>query len=124
MDAPSIARILSGQRTLGRRIRTMADLRRAVDTGLSVTALDSVVQHVAAGNPIGATEFKYAIVPKTTLRRRQRLTAQESERLERLARITALAEHVWEEPGLAHLTDRALVTRRTCKTRHSPYEET
>ncbi|HEU4800648.1 MAG TPA: antitoxin Xre/MbcA/ParS toxin-binding domain-containing protein, partial [Gemmatimonadales bacterium] len=34
---------------------------------------------------------------KTTLHRRERLTADESARLERLARMTALAEQVWED---------------------------
>ena len=35
-------------------------------------------------------------MPRTTLARRRRLTPQESQRLERVARIIALAEYVWE----------------------------
>ncbi|HEX5438823.1 MAG TPA: antitoxin Xre/MbcA/ParS toxin-binding domain-containing protein [Gemmatimonadaceae bacterium] len=100
MSAPSVARILGGYPALGRRVRTVAELRHAVENGLPVRALDAVVRYVAGDRP-GASEFKYRIVPRTTLHRRQRLTAEESERLERLARIVALAEQVWESPALA-----------------------
>ena len=95
-----VARILGGERVLGRRLRTADDLRRAVQAGLPLAALDHVVAHVAPGR--GASAFKYRIVPRATLhRRRQRLSLAESERLERLARVAALAEAVWEDAGLA-----------------------
>lgn len=100
INAQNVARILGGQATLGRRIRTVNELRRAVETGLSVEALDSVVHYVSPDER-SATELKYRIVPKTTLHRRQRLTSEESQRLERLARMTALAEQVWEDRDLA-----------------------
>lgn len=97
-----IARILGGERVLGRRIRTLQDLRRAVEAGLPIAALARVADHVA-GHDVGAAELKYRIVAKATLhRRRHRLSPEESERLERLARVTALAESVWEDPVLAH----------------------
>ncbi len=84
-------RILGGERVLGRRVRVMDDLRRAVMEGLPVQALTEVTRHV------GRPDLKYRIVPKATLhRRRTRLSLEESERLERIARVTALAEHVWE----------------------------
>jgi putative toxin-antitoxin system antitoxin component (TIGR02293 family) len=54
-----------------------------------------------AGDRFSAAALKYSIVPKTTLHRRQRLTAEESERLERLARMAALAEQVWEDEARA-----------------------
>jgi putative toxin-antitoxin system antitoxin component (TIGR02293 family) len=98
---PSIARILGGERVLHRRIRTMAELRDAVESGLPTEALDHTVHHLAGDGP-EAADLRYAIVPKTTLqRRRARLSLAESERLERLARITALAEEVWEDEALA-----------------------
>ncbi len=102
VDTARVARILGGERTLGRRVRTLADLRRAVEAGLPVAALEKAVAHVAA-SPAAAAELKYRVVPKTTLYRRaaQRLTAEESERLERLARLTALAEQVWEDQVFA-----------------------
>jgi putative toxin-antitoxin system antitoxin component (TIGR02293 family) len=97
-----VARILGGERVLGRRVRTLDQLRRLVEAGLPVAALARVALHVA-GHPAGATELKHRIVPKATLhRRRTRLSVEESERLERLARVTAMAESVWEDPALAH----------------------
>ena len=100
VHAPAVARILGGYPTLGRRVRTVGELRRAVERGLPVKALDAVVRYVAGDRP-GAAEFKYRIVPKTTLHRRKRLTVEESQRLERLARLVALAEQVWENADLA-----------------------
>lgn len=101
IDARKVARILGGEGALGRRIRTVRELRRAVEEGLPVEALESAVRYVA-GEEGGAAELKYGIVPKTTLHRRERLTPEESQRLERLARVAALAEWVWEDRALAH----------------------
>lgn len=101
IDAERVAGILGGRRTLGTSIRSMQELRVTVERGLPVASLDHVARHVAL-NDRDAAEIKYRIVPKTTLARRTRLTLEESERLERLARITALAEDVWESDALAH----------------------
>ena len=98
----AVAEVLGGRRTLGRRIRTTSELAAAVEAGLPVASLDIVV-HRVAGETRLAGEIRERVVPKTTLqRRRDRLSAQESERLERLARLTALAEQVWEDADLAH----------------------
>ncbi len=89
-------RIMGGERVLGRRVRVMDDLRRAVDAGLPVQALNEVTRH------LGGPELRYRIVPKATLHRRKtKLSPAESERVERLARIIALAEYVWEDAALA-----------------------
>ena len=102
IKAPEVARVMGGERTLRRRIRTLSDLRRAVEDGLPAAALERTVRHVA-GEGQEATELKYRIVPKTTLQRRgKRLSVEESQRLERLARMVALAEAVWEDESLAH----------------------
>jgi putative toxin-antitoxin system antitoxin component (TIGR02293 family) len=101
INAARVADVMGGEGTLGRSISSVGELREAVESGLPVTALDAVVRHVARDDR-GAAELKYRIVPKTTLRRRQRLDPEESQRLERLARMTALAEDVWEDPDLAH----------------------
>jgi putative toxin-antitoxin system antitoxin component (TIGR02293 family) len=98
----AVADVLGGQRTLKMRIRTTAELAAAVEAGLPVASLDIVTRRVT-GDTRRAIELKHRIVPKTTLqRRRDRLSSEESERLERLARLTALAEQVWEDPDLAH----------------------
>ncbi|HET7229242.1 MAG TPA: antitoxin Xre/MbcA/ParS toxin-binding domain-containing protein [Longimicrobium sp.] len=101
IKAHSVAEMMGGEQMLGRTVRSVTDLREAVESGLPVKALDRVARHVAR-NDRDAAELKYRIVPKTTLHRRQRLTADESQRLERLARMTALAEEVWENDDLAH----------------------
>lgn len=89
-------RIMGGERVLGRRVRVMDDLRRAVEAGLPVQTLTEVMQH------LGSAELRYRIVPKATLHRRKtKLTPVESERVERLARVIALAEQVWEDEDLA-----------------------
>jgi putative toxin-antitoxin system antitoxin component (TIGR02293 family) len=102
VNARAVAHVLGGERTLHRRIHTVDDLRRSVEEGLPVAALDHAAAHVA-GEGAAGTELKHRIVPKTTLHRRgDRLSLEESQRLERLARMTALAEDVWEEEELAH----------------------
>jgi putative toxin-antitoxin system antitoxin component (TIGR02293 family) len=98
----AVAEVLGGRRTLRKQIRTTSDLAAAVEAGLPVASLAIVVRRVA-GETRQATELKYRVVPKSTLqRRRTRLSLEESERLERLARLTALAEQVWDDPKLAH----------------------
>jgi len=101
MMVAEVTRIMGGERTLGRRIRTSEDLRHAVEDGLPLEVLSRVVRHVA-GSDVGAQALKYRIVPKATLHRRKgRLSLEESERLERMARVTAFAEQVWEDEDLA-----------------------
>ena len=102
VSVAEVTRIMGGERTLGRRVRTTDDLRRAVEEGLPVETLGKVVAHVA-GSDIAAGQLKYRIVPRATLhRRRTHLSLEESERVERLARVAALAEQVWEDEALAH----------------------
>jgi putative toxin-antitoxin system antitoxin component (TIGR02293 family) len=101
IDPAAVAAILGGPNVLGRRIETVGELRQSVEDGLPVASLDLVVRRVIGDRP-GAAELRHRIVPKSTLQRRRRLTAEESQRLERLARVIALAEHVWEDVALAH----------------------
>jgi putative toxin-antitoxin system antitoxin component (TIGR02293 family) len=101
LSVAEVTRIMGGDRALGRRVRTTEDLRHAVEAGLPLAVLAKVVQHVA-GSDVAAQALKYRIVPKATLhRRKERLSLEESERLERMARVTALAEQVWEDEALA-----------------------
>lgn len=96
-----IAAILGGKATLKRDVRDLQDLRVTVEAGLPRASLERAVRHVTDDGR-AATELKYRIVAKTTLGRRSgRLSLAESERLERLARLVALAEEVWEGPELA-----------------------
>jgi putative toxin-antitoxin system antitoxin component (TIGR02293 family) len=100
IDVMRVAERLGGESAIGRKVTTLADLRGAVDDGLPVATLDAITSHLAQGEA-EATQFKYRVVPKSTLRRRTRLSPEESERTERLARLSALAERVWEDDELA-----------------------
>ena len=101
INASNVAAVLGSESELGRRVANLDDLRHLVEEGLPVAALDRVVVRVTRDDR-SAAELKYRLVPKTTLRRRVRLDPEESQRLERLARMTVLAEQVWESPDLAH----------------------
>ena len=102
IDAQRVAELLGGERTLKSNVRTVDELRRLVEGGLPTRTLQLVVQRVAGKGRL-AREIKFQIVPRTTLQRRKtRLSVRESEHVERLARMTVLAEVVWENPELAH----------------------
>jgi putative toxin-antitoxin system antitoxin component (TIGR02293 family) len=100
VPAATIADKLGGTQILGRSVRSLSDLRHAVEEGLPVGSLDTISRYLAVDDS-AAAQLKHAVVPRSTLRRRDRLSLEESERTERLARLAALAEQVWEEPDLA-----------------------
>lgn len=70
-------------------------LAHAIEAGLPVTALDQLVGVLAPDDP----QFKYRIIPKTTLQRRRkssgRLTLEEGDRLARLARVFSFALEIY-----------------------------
>jgi putative toxin-antitoxin system antitoxin component (TIGR02293 family) len=78
------------------KITSIGDLAERVSEGLPKTALRNVVRHVF-DSPAEANDLMYRIVPEATYKRRTRLTAAESERTERLARVIASAEVVWDD---------------------------
>jgi putative toxin-antitoxin system antitoxin component (TIGR02293 family) len=91
-----VARVLGGRTVLHRTVRRWADLDRLVRTGLPKRSLQLVARRaVEPGASIN--EFVYSVVPPATFKRRSRLSAAESERTERLARIVALAEGLWDD---------------------------
>ncbi len=81
---------------------TPFDLADRVGRGLSVDALDRVCVKIAPDDP----SFRYRIVPRATLARRQRATGRrlsrdESDRVARIARIWELAMDVWTSEDAA-----------------------
>ena len=94
-DSEKVAEILGGEEVLYERVRSTADLQRVVREGLPVRALDEAVRYVA-GSGREARVLRDRLVPRATRARRTRLRLPESERVERLARVMALAEQVWE----------------------------
>ena len=96
LSVEAVARSLGGKKVLRAEVRTLADLNRLVVAGLPLRSLRLVSCRF---RPERRTGVEQLVVPRTTMLRRERsgvLSTEESERLERLARITALAEHVLE----------------------------
>jgi putative toxin-antitoxin system antitoxin component (TIGR02293 family) len=90
-----VADVLGGSGVLGSRIRSAKELERAVETGLPKRALRAAVGR-ASTSAQHARSLLYRIVPEATFKRRTRLSAAESQRTERLARVIAAAEYVWD----------------------------
>jgi putative toxin-antitoxin system antitoxin component (TIGR02293 family) len=88
---------------LASRQRLMASpfaLITRIEGGLPVAALDRVARLLAPDD----AQFKYRLVPKATYERRKvahKLSADESARLARVARVWALALDVWQAEGAA-----------------------
>ncbi len=95
VETKEIVDVLGGRQTFGGVRFSIVDLNHAVSEGLPKATLRNTVRHVFtdAGDQLRAM---YKVVPEATFkRRRDRLSAAESERTERLARVVATAEHVW-----------------------------
>ena len=98
LNAPRIAALLGGKRYLGREVRSTADLERLVREGIPYRSYLYLVKHVAT-TPEQRGVVEKLIVPRTTRLRRERegrLSREESERAERVARLRAIAEQVFE----------------------------
>jgi putative toxin-antitoxin system antitoxin component (TIGR02293 family) len=95
IDAAKIAEIMGGRRVLEHDVGTQSELQEVVEEGLPVTALNKTVEYVT-GSTRAAMQLRERLIPRATLSRRTRLKPTESERVERIARVMALAEHVWE----------------------------
>ena len=94
MIAPeSIAEILG----LGASVRTIGELESAVSAGLPKRALERLSSRLFDDRRT-ASAYKFKVVPPATWKRRgKRLSVDESEKTERLARVLAAAEHVWDD---------------------------
>ncbi len=63
-------------------------IERAIEEGLPRQVLRNVAERIGGGDKMKVAALEWSIVPKTTLERRQtRLSPQESERTERMARL-------------------------------------
>lgn len=97
IEPASIAEILG----LDRTVRTVRDLESAVSAGLPKRALERLSSRLYR-DPRMARACKFNVVPQATWKRRSsRLSVEESEKTERLARVLAAAEHVWDDRDLA-----------------------
>jgi len=101
MQTLQIANALGGARTFHGAVEDASELHEKVLSGLPYRAFEAVVERYGLDR---AAVLKVLHVPPRTLARRkkaQRLMAEESDRLTRLARIVAMAEEVLGEPRKA-----------------------
>jgi putative toxin-antitoxin system antitoxin component (TIGR02293 family) len=97
MEPRNIGEVLGGYRILGRPVTSLLELNDAVECGLPKATLRQVARHVFS-DPSEQRAMMHRIVPEATFkRRRERLSPAESARTERLARVVATAEDVWQD---------------------------
>jgi putative toxin-antitoxin system antitoxin component (TIGR02293 family) len=97
MEPRLTGEVLGGRKVLGKAMTSLLELNDAVERGLPKATLRNVVQHVFPDAP-EQRAMMHRVVPEATYkRRRERLSPAESERTERLARVVAMAEDVWQD---------------------------
>ena len=97
-----VSDVLGGSRILKQSVRTLNDLHEIVAEGLPKTSVRALLTHLSEHYVVEVQALRNFIAPPATLkRRRTRLSPAESQRLERLARIVAMTEQVWQEPTQA-----------------------
>jgi putative toxin-antitoxin system antitoxin component (TIGR02293 family) len=94
-----IVHLLGGAKAVGRPVRSVADLDAAIQAGLPREALEHLMTAVAP-EPERA-KLRNRVVPRASFQRSRTLSAAHSATTERLARITALAQNVWEDDAKA-----------------------
>lgn len=91
-----VAQMLGGRAVLHSTVRTWVDLDRVVRAGLPKRSLQMVARR-AVEPGASVNELVYSVVPSATFKRRSKLSAGESERTERLARVVAFTEALWSD---------------------------
>jgi uncharacterized protein (DUF2384 family) len=77
-------------------VQTVGEFESAVSAGLPKRSLERLSARLYGDRKIAST-YKFKVVPQATWKRRiKRLSVDESERTERLARVLAHAEYVWD----------------------------
>jgi putative toxin-antitoxin system antitoxin component (TIGR02293 family) len=101
MEPRATGEVLGGRRVLGRAVTSLLKLNDAVERGLPKASLRIVAARVFP-DASGQRALMRRIVPEATYkRRRESLSPAESARTERLARIIAIAEDVWQDRAQA-----------------------
>jgi putative toxin-antitoxin system antitoxin component (TIGR02293 family) len=103
---------------LGVKAKTMRDLSRAVEQGLPKQALKRTAGRIFRTRG-DVRKLVIKVVPEATYKRRTRLNLEESERTERLARVVAAAEYVWDSREDAQ---QWLTTKHTELENQTPLE--
>lgn len=92
METARIVSLLGGEKTLGAKVTASSDLIPVLRAGLKYKSFEAIISRT--GLEKEATLKTLGLSPRAMARRKgeRRLTATESERIYRLARIAALAE--------------------------------
>jgi putative toxin-antitoxin system antitoxin component (TIGR02293 family) len=114
VPADRVARILGLKST----VRSMAAIADAVESGLPKQSLKRVVERAGYQGP-ARLKLMHRVVPAATFKRRVRLKLVESEKTERLARVIAFAEMLWDDEAEAK---RFLATPHPELGRRKPIE--
>ena len=97
LEVQHIGEVLGGHRVFAKPITSLLELNDAVERGLPKATLRNVVRRVYS-DLSDQRAMMHRIVPEATYnRRRERLSPAESERTERVARVVATAEDVWQD---------------------------
>ncbi len=101
METTRIVKILGGEKMLGAKVRSAADLIPVLRAGLKYQSLEAVISRTGVSREMALKVL--GLSPRTMARRKgeRRLSAMESDRLYRLARIAAQAEGVFGSPEKA-----------------------
>jgi putative toxin-antitoxin system antitoxin component (TIGR02293 family) len=94
VKASAVAKVLGGEKTLGKRVSSQQDLISAVRRGLRTSTVDAVIEELDAPRAEVLPTLRLA---RRTMERRKvtgRLLPEESERVYRLAKVLAFAESV------------------------------
>lgn len=117
IQANRIADVMGGYEVLHDSIASLRDLAKAVEHGLPKQAVRAVGRHLFASEREVVSGFVYRLVPEASYKRRKdRLTPDESARVERMARVVATAEFVWDDREAARrflLAENPLLDGRT-----------
>ena len=97
-EVEGVVDVLGGAKVLGRSVRSPEDLVDKVRNGLPFAALSAVMEEYEISRDVVCDVLQLS--SRNFLRRKQqkRLSADESDRLYRLARVLAHANRVFEDP--------------------------
>lgn len=96
-NAENIAEILGGYALLGFEISNERDLEKIISKGLPYRSVSKLMNTIDPENR--DKDMIYRIIPKSSLQRRKKssiLSIQESQKIERLARVFSVAVEVWD----------------------------
>lgn len=94
IQATEIASVMGGRNVIGRHIRSLSDLDRAIEEGIPRAALDRVLVAIF-GEGRSFIEFRNRVIPRASYQRKETLESPFSDRVERLARVFAMAKAAW-----------------------------